>query len=175
MLALGLCGAAPSCPQPAEDAPRPAPEAYRFEGRPPERQLEFYIGSWSYGFEQGEGNSTVRMVHGGKVLREEVVGVVAGAEFTGTTLGVFDPRAGHWKLTWVDSFANYLSIIGRVEDETFVMRWTMQSPAGDPVELRLTYSDITSADMMTQMHVSNDGGETWRLARRAKYTRTNDG
>ena len=94
---------------------------------------------------------------------------VTGAWY-GTTLRVYDPKLGAWRIQWTDPATQFqASQIGRAEGSDIVQQGTLPSGA----VLRWRFTEIQADSFHWLGEASSDGGKTFRLqvevfARRAE-------
>jgi hypothetical protein len=144
-----------------------------------------FVGAWdgtlTYEDERGRRRETSAEVHFGWVLNGKAVQDVwiaparsdieeASSDQTyGTTIRVYDPRTGQWRIEWLDpGTGEFNSMMGRAVGAEIVQEYT----DGD-VTHQWVFSDITDDSFRWTSRDSHDKGATWhvrteyRLHRRA--------
>lgn len=89
---------------------------------------------------------------------DRAAGVTAPLSWFGTTLRVFDPRAGSWRATWTDPARGVrIDIEGRREGDDIV-----QLGIRDGRPIRWTFSHIRPESFRWHGHVLHTDGATWQ-------------
>lgn len=84
---------------------------------------------------------------------------VAG-NWYGTTLRVYDPTLGAWRIYWVDPATNsYRQQIGRQQGADIVQEGSMETGALS----RWSFTEITPLSFHWKAQASMDNGNSWRL------------
>src|SRR6266850_1408148 len=78
----------------------------------------------------------------------------------GTTLRIFDPKSGKWRIVWVAPEAGIIKTLtgGAVGD-----RIVLEGKADDGSSLRWSFNDIRNDSFVWRGETSSDEGKTWRL------------
>ena len=78
----------------------------------------------------------------------------------GTTLRIFDPKSGQWRIVWVAPAAGIVKTLsgGAVGD-----RIVLEGRADDGSSLRWSFNDIRNDSFVWRGETSSDEGKTWRL------------
>jgi hypothetical protein len=96
-------------------------------------------------------------------LRDRRPGIAAmpiAGNWYGTTLRIYDPVLGAWRIYWIDPATNaYRQQIGRRQGADIVQEGTSETG----VLSRWSFTDITAASFHWQAEVSMDKGASWRL------------
>lgn len=78
----------------------------------------------------------------------------------GTTLRVYDPRAGVWRVTWINPVTGVRNdLVGRQQGDEILQEGTQ--PDGSLI--RWVFSDVTEDSFHWRGESSADGGKSWRL------------
>jgi hypothetical protein len=78
----------------------------------------------------------------------------------GTTLRVYDPSSGTWRITWFSPVrGGELQLIARSEGEDILL----DSVEREPFAFRWTFSDISADSFLWRGSGSDDDGVTWLL------------
>jgi hypothetical protein len=93
-----------------------------------------------------------------------------GGEFKGTSFSVYEPKAEHWKQTWVDNQGGYLEFVGGLERDRMVL-WREAPLRDPPARQRMVFYDITPDSLNWDWEISEDGGKSWNLQWRIHYRR----
>ena len=84
-----------------------------------------------------------------------------GDRMYGTTLRVFDPKAGHWRITWIDPVRqSFDQMIGRASGKDIVQEY--RGTEGQLIQW--CFTEITGSSFHWISRESLDQGEIWRLA-----------
>ena len=113
------------------------------------RDFDFWIGTWHCSWEGGEGRNVVDWVCAGRVLREAFDAEPHG--LVGTSLSVYDPGAGCWMQTWMDSTGTWFHLSGARDD--------------DGMELRTTTLDVDGYRKRMRFARIHDEGFEWDWSR----------
>lgn len=132
---------------------------------PEARQFDFWLGEWDLTWpaeqtggaegEIGRGTNRIERLFGDCVVEENFS--LPGSDFYGRSLSVYDPQAGMWRQTWVDSQANYLIFAGGYDGQTM----ELHTPEVERVVQRMVFSNIGQDSLNWDWQGSRDGGETW--------------
>ena len=78
----------------------------------------------------------------------------------GTTLRIFDPKSGQWRIVWVSPEAGVIKTLtgGAAGD-----RIVLEGKADDGSSLRWSFNDIRNDSFVWRGETSSDEGKTWRL------------
>ena len=78
----------------------------------------------------------------------------------GTTLRVYDPEAGVWRVTWINPVTGVVNqLVGRQQGDDIVQEGTRP----DGALVRWSFCEITASSFHWKGESSPDGGRTWRL------------
>lgn len=135
--------------------------------------FDFLEGNWRYRFEGGDGTASYSLLDPGPGIREVVDGQVGSRPFTGTSLIYLDRATAVWRQRWIDTLGSVLE--GTIERVTYgeaqdaALQATFEPLDG--VIFRHVWFQISTERFDTDLLVSRDGGETFRVVRRAPYVR----
>lgn len=137
---------------------------------PPEEQFDFWLGSWEVTWGDGQcGSNTVTRILDGRVIQENFDGAPA-IEFRGMSLSVYSPKLEQWRQTWVDNSGNYWDFLGGVEGSDMVLA-TDDVIEGQPVKLRMVFTNIGRDALDWRWERSDDNGQTWQVQWQIHYHR----
>jgi len=127
----GLCFSLPVlADEPVSQEPAPAPCS-----EPEFRQLDFWVGDWNLGFDQGPdkprgtGHNVIsRTPFGTCVISENFT--MPG--FNGMSISTYHKQSGKWRQTWVDDQGGYFDLIGgpAAKGENYVFGLELAHPEG---------------------------------------------
>jgi hypothetical protein len=146
--------------------PRPAPTGC---ATPEHRQFDFWAGRWdvtSHG--QPAGTNLVTIEERGCLIHEHWTGVEGGS---GQSLNFYDRRDRQWHQVWVASTGNVLSLAGRYQDSSLVLRGEVLQPGGRPLQHRLSFRPRADGTVRQLWETSTDGGATWAVQFDGLYRR----
>ena len=149
----------------AEDTPPPPPCS-----APEAGQFDFWVGEWDLTWEGGAGTNTITKEMNGCVIRENFVD--PEKPYHGLSVSVWNPNRGIWQQTWVDDQGSYLDFEGGIDGDKMVLARQFTGPKGKTVHQRMTFYNIAENSLDWDWEVSQDEGETWKLAWRIHYERT---
>lgn len=136
---------------------------------PEHRQFDFWIGDWEVFLtakpEQKVGGSLIESVYNGCGIRENWMPFTLS---TGGSLNSYDPKAGVWRQTWLDSGNHRVEFVGTLQDGRMVLT---SLPAADGGLTRMTFSVEPGGAVRQLGQVSGDGGKTWSLSFDFTYRR----
>lgn len=131
--------------------------------------FDFWLGEWDLTWpadqmgglpgQVGAGTNRVERVLEGCVVEENFT--VSDGSFRGRSVSVFDPVAGLWRQTWVDSSGGYIALRGRLEEGRMVLSTDPVERDGQMVVNRMVFRDMTTDSLKWDWQGSRDGGETW--------------
>lgn len=134
------------------------------------RQFDFWLGEWDLTWgEDGRGTNRITAKYGGCVILEQFDGA-PGMDFQGTSVSAYNPKAGLWRQTWVDSQGAYIDLIGSFEEGKMTL---VNQPLGsDGSELyRMIFYNIEPNSLDWNWERSEDGGNNWELRWKIHYER----
>jgi hypothetical protein len=79
----------------------------------------------------------------------------------GTTLRVYDPKIGAWRVTWIDPAAGYRAeLIGRADGNGILQEGT----GSDGARLRWIFTDIAERSFRWRAEIARDAAAGWHRA-----------
>lgn len=133
----------------------------------PETQFDFWLGEWDCTWgEDGQATNRVLRIMDDKVIQENF----SAPDLLGMSLSVYDPERKVWCQTWVDNNGTYLDFTGCFEDS----RMTLVRDAivrGEACKQRMVWYNIEPGQFDWNWERSDDGGQTWRVLWKIKYSR----
>ena len=135
---------------------------------PQQKQFEFWVGEWDLtwpGQKAGEiahGTNSIKRIMDGCVVQENFSGADS-MPMRGTSVSVFDARAGKWKQTWVDNQGGYLDFVGEFKDGQMILQREGVRPDGTKVLQRMVWKNISAGEFDWSWEASRDGGKTWQV------------
>lgn len=160
-------------------APAPGPVRMQDDVRPcreaAAREFDFWIGEWNVVNRQrrpdgtawgvtGTATDRVYPVAGGCGIVEHWRGNTAQGHVVGYSLRAWNPGHGAWDLVllWpAPEQPRFFTLRGGFRHGRGDFVRTFTDPAGNDVESRFTFSDITSDSLRWNNGTSRDGGKTW--------------
>ena len=142
-----------------------------------DNSYDFWVGKWNLSWEDAKGNkgSGTNYIHkilDGKVIEENFEakeGLYAGMK--GKSLSVYNPQTKKWHQAWADSQGSYFDFYGAEMDGHMVFR-TKEIKKDDKVIIqRMVFKDVTEDSLTWDWEITTDGGKTWNLSWRIKYSR----
>ena len=130
----------------------------------PLRQFDFWLGEWQCSWEGGRGRNRVEAICEGRVIRESFGGG-QGADLVGTSISLYDMRAGRWVQTWMDSQGSWFHLRGEFGDGAMELFTVAPDARGETKRMR--FFDIAEDGFTWSWASSADGvtwGELWRIA-----------
>ena len=138
----------------------------------------WFVGSWDLDVvshdDEGVTRRTSGEVHASRVLDGRAVqdvfvnprrsdrgpSMAAFANWFGTTLRIYDPTLGAWRIWWFNPHDGVRAeLVGRVQGDEIVQEGRF--PDGTPI--RWTFSEITPDSFRWRAERLEPGGKTWRL------------
>lgn len=175
--ALGVLPASATEAQTMTNAPAP--------GAP--HDFDFLFGSWRVAHRKLKARlvgSTEWWEFGGTTVCQPVLGRFGnmddnvldqpGAAYRAVTLRAFDPKAGMWRIWWLDSrypVALDPPVMGAFKDGVGTF-FADDQLDGKPIKVRFLWSDITPTSARWRQAFSPDGGRTWEENWEMRFTRT---
>ena len=128
---------------------------------PEHRQLDFWVGHWDVwrtGTQEIAGVSLVERIYNDCAIRE------TWSPFDmneGGSISSYDASAGAWRQTWVDSTADRIDYVGRLENGRMVFIARRAAPGGAPERQARVTSWPEAGTIRQAAETSADGGRTW--------------
>jgi hypothetical protein len=137
------------------------------------RVFDRFVGTWDCDYVHYEKDGSVKRYPGevifgwiidGRALQDIWIWYEKGRSTNdrgiGTTLRIFDPKSGRWRIVWVSPAAGIIKILtgGGVGD-----RIVLEGKADDGSSLRWSFNDIRNDSFVWRGETSSDEGKTWRL------------
>jgi hypothetical protein len=152
------------------------------------RDFDFWMGSWKvhnrYLRERLKGSNDWVEFEATSVARPLLDGLGNEDEFRtdheggfiGMSFRFFDPRTGKWWIYWADtrrSGALDPPVIGSFSGDVGVFEGS-DTYEGRPIDVRFTWSGVTTPTPRWEQAFSADGGETWEVNWVMEFTRADD-
>lgn len=133
----------------------------------PENQFDFWLGEWNVTWgEGGKGTNRIEHILGGKIIQENF----SAPDLQGMSVSAYDPERKLWCQTWVDSNGTYLDFTGGFEDGKMILA-REAIVRGEACQQRMVWYNIQDNKLEWNWERSDDGGNTWRVLWKIKYTR----
>lgn len=140
--------------------------------------FDFWVGKWEATWDEGDGKTGKGINHITKTLDDKVIQenfqILEGQSkgFRGTSISVYQARFKKWKQAWADNQGGYYDFTGKFEgDKRIFQTGIFDTKDGKKFTQRMVFYNITSGAMTWDWESSNDGGETWTLNWRIRYSR----
>jgi hypothetical protein len=152
------------------------------------RDFDFWMGSWKvhnrYLSRRLEGSTDWAEFEATSVARPLLDGLGNEDEFRtdheggfiGMSFRFFDPTTGKWSIYWADSRRPGLldpPLIGSFFGDVGIFEGT-DTFEGRPIDVRFTWSGVTTPTPRWEQAFSADGGETWELNWVMEFTRMDE-
>lgn len=166
--AMVLAGAAAPGIEAQEQGSRSAPPTCAAEEH---RQFDFWIGAWDVFDPDGRqiGMNVITMDLNGCVLHESWQSLTS--LHRGHSYNIYDRTADGWHQTWVDNTGLLLQLDGELVDGRMVMEGVTRGPDGQETLNRITWTPRDDGTVQQLWEMSDDGGESWRVAFDGRYVR----
>ncbi len=139
--------------------------------------FDFWVGDWEVSWDEqggkvGRGKNRVVKILGNSVIQENFeVAEGSSKGYLGTSISVYNPRTKVWHQGYVDNQGAYINLIGDRQGERRIFQTLPEERDGKTIVRRMVFYDITSGSFSWDWESSEDGGETWKLNWRIRYTR----
>ena len=148
-------------------APCSAPEA---------RQFDFWLGDWDAAWVSNDGKpargtNRVEKILDGCVVAEAFDEADPDQPLHGRSYSVWDAKAKLWRQTWVDNSGGYLDFAGGLEGDRMILRRNATLADGRRTQQRMIFYSIAGDRFDWDWERSTDGGRSWELTWRIRYTR----
>jgi hypothetical protein len=143
-----------------------------------QKQLDFWLGGWDAtwpgqnGGPAGHGTNSIARVLDGCVVQESFIGE-GTPPLRGTSLSIYDLKAGKWKQTWVDNQGAYLDFTGEFKDGQMILQREATGPNGAKFFQRMVWKNIAAKEFDWSWEASHDDGKTWQVQWPIHYERKN--
>jgi hypothetical protein len=120
-----------------------------------------------------EGTSIVRKVWDGRANLGELDVTGPAGRIVGLTLRTYNPESGQWHISWASARDGIVGppMVGGFTDGVGEF-YNQETFAGRSIYVRFIFSEITPTTFRFEQSFSADGGKTWELNWRARFTRT---
>lgn len=168
LLALCFGVTASAAPAAAQQESRPSPPNCAAEEH---RQFDFWIGTWDVFDPDGQqiGMNVITMDLNGCVLHESWQSLTS--PHRGHSYNIYDRSTGGWHQTWVDNSGLLLQLDGGLVDGSMVMEGATRGADGQETLNRITWTPRDDGTVRQLWEMSDDDGETWRVAFDGRYVR----
>ena len=134
---------------------------------PQQKQFDFWVGEWDLSWPgensaTGHGTNSIKRILDGCVVQETFSGQSSVA-LRGTSLSIFDTRAGKWRQTWVDNEGGYLDFVGEFSNGQMILQRQATRPDGARILQRMVWKNITATEFDWSWEASADEGKTWQV------------
>jgi len=122
-------------------------------------QFDFWVGQWVLEWGEGKkGRNVVEKTFDGHVIIEKFDGGES-MPLRGMSVSSWNPALKQWQQTRVDNEGSYLDFTGGWTGSKMVLQ-------------RMVWYEISKDSLLWNWERSEDGGKTWNLAWKIRYTRT---
>lgn len=143
----------------------------------PENSFNFWVGTWDLtwqgaGGKTEKGRNTITKVLDDKVIQENFE-ALEGAQkgYLGMSISVYNPNTKTWHQTWMDNQGGNIHFTGEIDGDRKIFKTAPQERNGQQIISRMVFYDITKDAFNWDWESTTDGGKTWNLNWRIKYTR----
>lgn len=149
---------------------------------PMDKKFDFWVGKWNATWKNadgtiGKGTNEITRVLNKKVIREnfQIHNDKNMKGFHGLSFSVYSPVTKQWKQTWVDNQGAYLDFYGKFDGDKRIFQreftGTQGKIKGKKIAQRMVFYNIKPDSFDWDWELSLDGGKTWKLSWRIKYTK----
>jgi hypothetical protein len=137
---------------------------------------DFWLGKWDAEWKNADGTTGGGTNHITKVLNgtvlEENFAITTGSQagFFGKSLSVMDAD-GRWHQAWVDNQGGYYDFVGEVIGDKRIFKTELVERGEKKIIQRMVFYNIENDSFTWDWEATQDGGDTWKLLWRIKYTR----
>lgn len=152
-------------------------------GVPPEmKELAWLVGKWDIVsqekadptkdvWNESKAECEFRYTVDGAAFEMNYQGSFMGAPFSGHALRCWNRFTKEWQMVWTDNMSAMLTMYtGQMQDGNLVFISKAEF-MGQPFWTRLTSLNVTPTSYDWTYEESMDGGKTWRISAKAKYTK----
>lgn len=136
---------------------------------PESKQFDFWVGEWDASWEGGQGTNTITKIFNGCVIHEEFK-AKGDAPFLGLSNSVYNSNTNKWQQTWVDNGGGYLDFLGEWVKDRMILSRSFEKD-DQTIFQRMIWYNITEDAFDWNWENSKDGGKTWDLNWKIKYTK----
>jgi hypothetical protein len=135
----------------------------------PERQFDFWVGSWEVRDAKGTllGTNEITLRQKGHIVHESW----ASGGATGESINFYDPGTGGWRQVWMSDTGGVVEYAGRYEDGAMRMQGRKSLPGGTTTLVRATFFENDDGTVRQLLEQSTTGGRTWTVTFDGHYTR----
>lgn len=127
------------------------------------RQFDFWVGQWDVfatGTNRLVAHSLIEKLYDGCAIRENWMPLNNAG---GGSLSAYEPKAGKWRQTWIDSSGGLGQFEGGLQGSSMVIEglWPNAAGPGRDALVRMTYTPGADGSVRQSGQQSTDGGKTW--------------
>ncbi len=142
---------------------------------PESKQFDFWIGKWNLEWTGADGKiyhakNEIKKILGGCVIAENFDASNANG-FAGKSFSVYNPSKAKWEQTWVDNSGGYMLFEGGMKEGKMILSMNKVDKNGNPVILRMVFSNIADDSLDWHWQRSTDKGKNWQNLWHLKYRR----
>ncbi len=128
---------------------------------PEASQFDFWVGGWELTWnDTSKGFNSISKAFDGCVIREQFSDSANG--YFGGSLSVYNQKKKVWEQTWVDNAGNFMIFEGRLENGQMILGRSVLDTAGNSIQQRMVFLNISSDSLDWRWESSADGGTTWK-------------
>jgi len=136
---------------------------------PESHQLDFWVGKWEVhpnGADKIIAHSLIEKKYAGCAIRENWMPLGKERSGGGGSLSSFDPKAGRWRQTWVDSSGSRADFEGGFAGGVMSITgtWPNFIGPGQDALVRMNYQLQPDGQVRQWGEASADGGKTWKAS-----------
>ncbi len=124
-------------------------------------QFDFWVGDWELTWnDTSKGYISITKEFDGCVIHEHFSDSVN--KYYGGSVSVYNPKKGVWEQTWIDNSGNYMVFEGRFENGQMILGRSVLDSAGNTIQQRMVFLNISTDRFDWRWESSRDGGTTWK-------------
>ncbi len=136
----------------------------------PERQFDFWVGSWEVRDPQGNvvGTNEITLRQKDHIVHERWVNAQGAG---GESVNFYDPGRAKWRQLWVDDTGGVTEYEGEFRDGAMRFTGRTSLAGGATALVRATFSSEEGGGVRQLLEQSQDGGRTWTVTFDGRYRR----
>ena len=136
----------------------------------PERQFDFWVGSWEVRNPQGKllGTNAITLRQKGRLVHEAWTSSTGN---TGESMNFYDPGRGTWRQVWVADTGGVVEYAGKYENGAMRYQGRKTPAKGASSLVRATFFENDDGSVRQLLEQSTDGGRNWTATFDGHYTR----
>lgn len=139
--------------------------------------FDFWVGQWEVSWDEqdgktGRGKNRIVKILDNTVIQENFrIEEGTSKGYLGTSISVYNAKTRTWHQGYADNQGAYFNLTGERTGDKRIFKTEPVTRNGKQFIQRMVFYDITHRSFIWDWESSDDGGTTWKLNWRIRYTR----